>query len=126
MDKEQIIKALECCTRKGCSMATNADCPFIDDEFCATTLPHYALDLIKAQDITISEFRKSLEKSRIRQKPVYNCKRGALCPVCDGELYSKFLYVRRFKQQEIRINERARYCKHCGCVLDWGESEDTK
>lgn len=63
----------------------------------------------------------------VGKKPVYNCNRGALCPVCDGELYPKFLCVRRFKHEEIRIEEKTPYCKHCGHALDWGkESEDTE
>ena len=60
LNREQIIKALECCTRKDCSMATNADCPLIDDEFCAVKLPHYALALIKA----ISEENERLRWGR--------------------------------------------------------------
>ena len=72
-------------------------------------------------------YAKASENQSLGKKPVYNCKRGALCPVCDGELYPKFLYVRRLKHQEIRIREKTPYCKHCGHALDWGEeSEDTE
>jgi RNase P subunit RPR2 len=63
----------------------------------------------------------------VGKKPVYNCIRGALCPVCDGELYPKFIYVRRFKHEEIRIEEKTPFCKHCGHALYWGkESEVAK
>ena len=65
----------------------------------------------------------ALEKQTTPKKPVYNCNRRALCPVCDGELYPKFLYVRRFKHQEVRIIEQTPYCKHCGQALDWGKLE---
>lgn len=75
---------------------------------------------------TLKEAKNALEK-QIPIKPVYNCTRRALCPICDGELYPKFSYVRRFKRQEIRIEEKTAYCKHCGHALDWGkESEDTE
>jgi hypothetical protein len=60
LNREQIIKALECCTRAGCSMATNADCPLINDEGCASTLPHYALSLIKE----LTEENESLEAEK--------------------------------------------------------------
>ena len=70
------------------------------------------------RDCTQASMNQELGK-----KPVYNCKRGALCPVCDGELYPKFLYVRRLKRQEIMIEEKTPYCKHCGHALDWGEEK---
>ena len=60
----------------------------------------------------------------VGKKPVYNCVRGALCPVCDGELYPKLLYVRRFKHKEIRIEEKTPYCKHCGHALDWSKESE--
>lgn len=60
----------------------------------------------------------------VDKKPVHNCVRGALCPVCDGELYPKFLYVRRFKHEEIRIEEKTPYCKHCGHALNWGKESE--
>ena len=63
---------------------------------------------------------EALEK-QLPKKPVYNCIRRALCPVCDGELYPSFLYVRRFKHHEMRIEEKMPYCKHCGQALDWGK-----
>jgi hypothetical protein len=47
LNREEIIKALECCSKSHCSAENNADCPLINDESCACTLPQNALTLIK-------------------------------------------------------------------------------
>ena len=49
MEKEQIIKALECCTRSGCSDNETKDCPLKPYEDCSTRLATDALALIKEQ-----------------------------------------------------------------------------
>ena len=79
-------------------------------------------DIVLPDMVALDMGQKALEK-QIPKKPVYNCIRRALCPVCDGELYPKFLYVRRFKHQEMRIEEKMPYCKHCGQALDWGKTK---
>ena len=79
-------------------------------------------DIVLPDLLALQLGQKSLEK-QMPKKPVYNCIRRALCPVCDGELYPKFLYVRRFKHQEMRIEEKMPYCKHCGQALDWGKTK---
>lgn len=57
--------------------------------------------------------------SKNARAPVYNVKRGALCPSCDGELYTRILQCRRFRSEEIKIKEQTPFCKWCGQALDW-------
>ena len=51
--------------------------------------------------------------------PKYNVKRGALCPSCDGELDMKILRCGLFRRDEIKIREKAPFCKWCGQAIDW-------
>ena len=49
MTGEQVIKALECCTKKyGCR-----DCPLANDDLCRITINKEALNLIKRQQAEI-------------------------------------------------------------------------
>ena len=64
----------------------------------------------------MEKIKKSEDQAK---KPVYNAKRGALCPSCDGELYMRILYCRRFRREEIKIEEKTPFCKWCGQRLDW-------
>ena len=51
--------------------------------------------------------------------PKYNVKRGALCPSCDGELDMRILRCGLFRRDEIKIREKAPFCKWCGQAIDW-------
>lgn len=73
MEREQIIKALECCCKSKCSAENNADCPLINDEACACTLPKNALSLIN--ELTEENERlkelcttKEVEKELVRRQ----------------------------------------------------------
>ena len=55
MTDKDIIKALECCTKKyGC-----CDCPLGRDDLCMITINKEALDLIKRQQAEIEHLRES-------------------------------------------------------------------
>lgn len=71
MEREQIIKALECCA--DANSCYDGKCPYKHHilTVCTTSLSRDALSLIKeltakteAQDITISELRQKLEKAQ--------------------------------------------------------------
>jgi hypothetical protein len=62
MDREQIIKALECCTRSGCSDNETKDCPLKPYEDCTTRLATNALALITSQEQTIKELTEENER----------------------------------------------------------------
>ena len=56
------------------------------------------------------------------KKPVlYSVTRGALCPVCDGNLDIK-ITVKKFLRKEkcVTLRQQSNCCKHCGQPLDWG------
>ena len=54
MTDEQVIKALECCTKKyGC-----CDCPLENDELCMITINKEALSLIKRQQAVIERLQE--------------------------------------------------------------------
>jgi hypothetical protein len=103
MDREKVIKALECCTKKVCIYKdTEKECPYselcdeYDDSFedCTTALSKDALALLKAQ-----EPRDAVV--------VQNGIDGSggwwfQCPNCMME-----------------IEPRDRYCKSCGQAVKW-------
>ena len=52
-------------------------------------------------------------------EPKYNVRRGALCPTCDGELELRIRRRGLFFNDEIRIEEKAPFCKWCGQSIVW-------
>lgn len=74
MIDNEIIKALECCTRSGCSDNETKDCPLKPFEDCSTRLASNALDLIKRQQAEIERLKKEnndLTKNCVRCKDEY-------------------------------------------------------
>lgn len=67
MTDEQVIKAIECCTKKyGCH-----DCPLVNDELCMITINKEALSLIKWQQVEIEDLIKQRdEQLRINRQVV--------------------------------------------------------
>ena len=63
LNKEEIIKALECCTRSGCSDNETKDCPLKPYEDCSTRLATDALAIIKAQDQKIFELENRIKEN---------------------------------------------------------------
>ena len=58
---EEIVKALECCTKSRCDDETTGDCPLKKDESCSTILAINALDLINRQK---AEIKRLTEENR--------------------------------------------------------------
>ena len=54
MIDNEIIKALECCSRNRC---LTGDCPFAGNSFCMTLLTTYSLDLINRQQAEIKKLK---------------------------------------------------------------------
>ena len=80
MEKEQIVKALECCCKSSCSAENNADCPLINDEACACTLPKNALSLIREQDKRIEKVKASTVR-KMHDLIEERCIKGGIYPV---------------------------------------------
>lgn len=59
---EEIIKALECCTKSGCDDEITGDCPLKNDESCSTILAINALDLIRRLQYGYSSASKASEE----------------------------------------------------------------
>ena len=57
----EIIKALECCTKKGCSDNETKECPLKPYEDCSRRLAIKALDLINRQNSKIESLQKRLD-----------------------------------------------------------------
>lgn len=64
LNREQIIKALECCTRSGCSDYQTKDCPLKPYEDCSTRLAVNALALITSQEQRIKELTEERDTFR--------------------------------------------------------------
>lgn len=79
MEKEQIIKALECCCKSSCSAENNADCPLINDEACACTLPKNALSLIREQEKRIEEVKAETVR-KMQEAIKERCIKGGIYP----------------------------------------------
>ena len=67
----------------------------------------------------LSVCREAIRSSEIKLPVRYNVRRGALCPSCDGELYTRALRCGIFRKEEIKIEEKAPFCKWCGQALSW-------
>ena len=61
---EEVIKALECCTKSRCDDETTGDCPLKNDESCSTILAINALDLIRRLQYGYSSASKASEEWR--------------------------------------------------------------
>ena len=57
MTDADIIKALECCSKLGCSNEETADCPLKPCDECITKLSAIAIDLIKRQKAEIERLK---------------------------------------------------------------------
>lgn len=68
MERNDIIKALECCSRSGCSDNETRDCPLKNDEYCASTLPQYALALIKELTVELEAMRCAANSYKMHNK----------------------------------------------------------
>ena len=62
MNRDDVIKALECCTRSGCSDNETKDCPLKSYEDCSTRLAVSALALIKEQGEQIFKLENRLKE----------------------------------------------------------------
>lgn len=61
---EEIVKALECCTKSRCDDETTGDCPLKNDESCSTILAINALELIRRLQYGYSSASKASEEWR--------------------------------------------------------------
>lgn len=97
MTDEQVIKALECCTKKyGC-----CDCPLENDELCMITINKEALSLIKRQQAEIYNLKEDL--SEYRNMPILtknDCMIATVEKRADGKQYHNALLT--IKVDEIR------------------------
>ena len=107
---------------------------YIEVQTALSIIDKYAKTVTESEKVVVNAVRDIVEiitpaadvvpiNPRDAMKPVFNAKRGALCPACDGELDIRVLYCRRFRREEIRIKETAPYCKWCGQRLDWREHD---
>ena len=63
LNREQIIKALECCTNCICNLAkTDTECPLVKMDFCKNYLMKQSLALIKEQDEQIFKLENRLKE----------------------------------------------------------------
>ena len=63
LNREQIIKALECCTNCICNHAkTDTECPLVKMDFCKNYLMKQSLALIKEQDEQIFKLENRLKE----------------------------------------------------------------
>lgn len=111
MTDNEIIKALECCTKQGCSDNETKECPLKPYEDCSTRLAINALDLINRQKAEIARLQKT-------QDDIDNFARD-LCEerVLKGKAIADFEdlqeYIRKEKSEAIR-----EFAKELMCNLD--------
>ena len=60
---EDVMRALECCSARHCSDSepSTRDCPLKNDEYCGSTLPQYALALLREKDAEIERLKEDNE-----------------------------------------------------------------
>lgn len=96
------------------SVCEVGDCSEYSTEDCFI---HRAADFLISHGVTFAE-----DNNVPCKKPVlYSVTRGALCPVCDGNLDIK-VTVKNFlrKEKSYTLRQQSNCCKHCGQPLDWG------
>lgn len=120
LNREQIVKALECCTSSGKSAECPIGCPFGDINSCEESLMYHALALIRE----LTEENEKLRAEHAPKKPrFYDTKfrqrgrkygelvtieRAYNCPKCNSTVWE---------------TDKRPYCNYCGQPLDWGETK---
>ena len=89
MDRERIIKALECCSTPGVPKCK--ECPYGPD--CTHD---------KLCDLAMYQILVLLKEEKIAMKPKNTDKVGGNCPVCG-----------------LRMARSDKYCSQCGQEMDW-------
>ena len=110
MDREKVIKGLECCTfilgKRKCN-----ECPYqkglpdngcyqLQDDFHALLKEQETT--IKAQQFVLNNACEKLKEQKIAMKPKNIDKVGGNCPVCG-----------------LRMARSDKYCSQCGQEMDW-------
>ena len=108
LNREQIIKALECCTNCTCNHAeTDTECPLVKMSFCKNYLMKQSLSLI-------NELTEENERLRAEGEwlPQFEGARIVKCSVCGYEYCD--------------LIECGNYCGNCGAKMDGERREENE
>ena len=108
MDREKVIKGLECCTAPGrnCDMR----CPYYDEDECEARLERDALILLKEQETKqVIKQTYHVMMNRNYENPIEVTRYDWLCPTC------KSLLCRDIDV----IDDNYHFCKVCGQAVKW-------
>ena len=73
-------------------------------------------DIFKEPVTSYAKLAISALEKQIPKKPIDNRYPWVICPLCGGSVYVEMV------QEHIKNNETT-YCEHCGCALDWSDTE---
>ena len=123
IDREKVIKGLECCAKDNCSI--NDTCPYgkEDASYCLERLSADALAMLKEQAEEIQEVRR--ENSRIlNQFYEWAKENNAVRPVLEqdsmvcGNCGHEVIW-QRLLGDNVWADEQLDYCPKCGRAVKW-------